>query len=105
MSSGRFRQFDFGYIKNLIHYKSLSPPEYDLNNVNVPVAIYYAQNDWVCSTKDVKRLQKSLPNVTQAYLVPHKQFNHVDFLWGVDAPTLLYEAIFKVMRSVESDEF
>lgn len=104
VNSGHFRQFDFGYIKNLFHYKSLSPPDYDLKNVKVPVALYYAQSDWLATTKDVKRLLKMLPNVIQAYLIPHKKFNHIDFLWGIDAPKLLYEAIFKVITLTETNE-
>lgn len=104
VNSGHFRQFDFGHKKNLIHYKNRSPPDYDLKNVRIPVAIYYAQNDWLATVKDVERLIESLPNVVQTYLVPHKKFNHIDFLWGIDAPTLLYATLFKIMDSMESGE-
>lgn len=76
----------------------MSPPDYNLNNIQVPVAIYYARDDWLASVKDVERLLDSLPNVVQSYLVPHKKFNHVDFLWGVDAPKFVYEAVFSVMN-------
>lgn len=98
VNSGHFRQFDFGYIQNLIHYRRLSPPDYNLNNVISPMALYYAEDDWLAPVKDVKRLIDLLPNVFHTYLVPHKKFNHVDFIWGIDAPKLLYAEIFKIMN-------
>lgn len=47
---------------------------------------------------DVERLAKVLPNVINNYLVPHDRFNHIDFLWGIDAPRLVYDEIIKTMK-------
>lgn len=102
VNSKHFRQFDFGYVQNFIHYRRLSPPDYNLNNLRVPVAIYYAKDDWLASVKDVHRLLDLLPNLVMSYLVPHKAFNHIDFMWGIDAPKLVYEALFSVMNLTES---
>ena len=99
VNSGRFRQFDYGPFKNAIVYKRISPPEYNLWKVRAPVAIYHSQNDWLAVTKDVEKLVKSLPNVVHKYLVPHKQFNHIDFTWGIDAPFLVFDEIMSIMKN------
>lgn len=97
--SGHFRQYDYGRAQNLIKYNRSTPPDYNLENIKVPVAVYHSQNDWLATPKDVHILLKKLTNVVKHYLVPHEKFNHIDFLWGIDAPTLLYEEILKTMKT------
>lgn len=97
--SGHFRQFDYGYIGNLRKYKHLSPPDYDLNNIKTPIALYYAHDDWLADCKDVDKLSQQLPNVINDYLVPHAKFNHLDFLFGVDVQHLVYDKLFEIMES------
>lgn len=99
VGSGDFRQYDYGFFGNLKHYQRISPPNYNLNNVKVPVAIYYSENDWLVTVADVDRLIQTLPNVMHTYLVPHSQFNHIDFVWGINATILLYDNVFNVMNS------
>lgn len=102
VNSNRFRPFDYGAIKNYIKYKQFTPPDYNLQNVKVPVALYYSENDWLVTTKGIPTLIEKLPNVVKTYLVPHKEFNHIDFLWGTDAPILIYQEILKTMKSHDS---
>lgn len=97
--SGRFRQFDYGKVKNLIQYKQLTPPNYDLKKVTAPVTVYYSEGDWMAVVKDVEKLVKVLPNVVKKYVIPHKKFNHTDFIWGKDVTRLLYDIIIKIMKS------
>lgn len=82
----------------------MSPPDYNSTNIDVPTAIYYSQDDWLADVRDTDRLLKSLPNVIHKYLVPHKKFNHVDFLWGINAPSLLYNEIVRTMKLSEYAE-
>lgn len=63
------------------------------------MAIYHSQNDWLVTPKDVHTFMQMLPNIVKSYLVPHKQFNHVDFIWGTDAPILLYNELLQTMKS------
>lgn len=44
--SGAFRKYDYGKIRNFFKYGQLSPPDYNLWNIETPVAIYHAKNDW-----------------------------------------------------------
>ncbi|GAB1867622.1 Lipase [Camponotus japonicus] len=96
--SGKFRKYNYGRAKNLLIYNSTKPPNYDLSNITVPIALFYADNDWLISTEDVKRLYHSLPNVVDMYEVPWSKFNHLDYLWAKDASKLVYDRILKIMR-------
>ncbi|CAB0032504.1 unnamed protein product [Trichogramma brassicae] len=52
-TSKKFRQFDFGSSKmNVIFYNSTEPPEYKMEHVKIPTAIYYAHNDLVADSRD-----------------------------------------------------
>lgn len=99
VNSGHFRRFEYSKAKNLLLYKRATPPDYNLKNVKSPVAVYHSLSDWLATPPDVQILTEKLPNVIKKYLVPHKQFNHIDFLWGKDAPTLVYDEILKTMNS------
>ncbi|KAG7201061.1 hypothetical protein KM043_017607 [Ampulex compressa] len=92
--SRSFRKFDYGTVMNLKHYGSTQPPKYDLGRIKVPVAIFYSENDFLTAQADIQTLVNNLPNVVQTKKVEYAKFNHVDFLWGRDAKTLLYNGDF-----------
>ncbi|KMQ82045.1 lipase 3, partial [Lasius niger] len=100
--SDKFRQYNYGREKNLLMYNSPEPPNYDLANITIPIALFYGSGDWLINTvhffKDVKRLHRILPNVVDIYEVPWSNFNHVDFVWAKDAPKLVYERVLRIMR-------
>ncbi|XP_015605711.1 lipase 3 isoform X2 [Cephus cinctus] len=98
ITSGKFRQYDYGTEKNKELYNSTNPPEYILSNIDVPIAFYYADNDWLASSVDVDRLYKELPKKLGKYKVDFPKFNHLDFLWGIDAPKLVYERLLSSMK-------
>ena len=86
-------------MNNYVKYQSFTPPDYNLDNVKVPVALYYSETDCLATMEDISMLFDKLPNLVKTYSVPHKPFNHVDFLWGTDAGILLYKEILKTMNS------
>jgi len=50
IESGKFRQYDYGYEKNLLIYNATEPPDYNLANITVPIALFYSDNDWLASS-------------------------------------------------------
>lgn len=98
--SGRFRQYSFGPVTNLIKYGSITPPAYNLRNIRAPVGLYYSPNDWLADDRDVQTLQRELPNVIHS-MIPDPRFNHFDFTWGIDARPLLYNHVLRNMRAYE----
>lgn len=98
MNSGHFRQFDYGQAENIKRYQQPTPPNYDLNNIQAPVALYCAPADSISVPSDIEKLRKQLPNVIKHYLVPYELFNHADFVLGKDASHLVYNEIVKTIK-------
>jgi hypothetical protein len=46
-SSGRFRMFDYGSVKNYVRYGNPLPPDYPLRKIKTPVYLHYGRNDWL----------------------------------------------------------
>lgn len=77
----------------------MSPPQYNLKNVTAPVAVYYAQKDWLTTVSGLQKLMTELPNVVHEFLITAEDFNHNDFIYGVRAPRLVYDEIVKNINS------
>ncbi|KAI8435542.1 hypothetical protein MSG28_003838 [Choristoneura fumiferana] len=90
--SKRFQQFDYGSNNQRV-YGSELPPEYDLSKVTLPMTMFWAKNDFLSSETAVNMLKEKLPASTDMYLIPYPEFNHLDYLWAIDAPTLLNEKL------------
>ncbi|KAJ8972994.1 hypothetical protein NQ317_002274 [Molorchus minor] len=97
METDDFRQYDYGLIGNLLKYKQLISPEYPLENVTVPVAIFNGGNDVLVSPPDIPLLVQRLPNVVNSTQIDG--FNHLDFMIGRDAPSLVYSVVISLMNS------
>ena len=63
----------------------------------VPVALYYAQDDRLADPTDVRALLPLLPN--KLYNRYIQNWDHLDFIWGLDAAKLVYREIIQNMRS------
>ncbi|XP_033211735.1 lipase 1-like isoform X2 [Belonocnema kinseyi] len=99
---GTFRLFDYGPVRNLRLYNSISPPDYRLENVNIPFAIYHGLNDLLVSPKDIDLLKGRLPNIVDAYLVPGK-LNHYDFMLGLNINQLCYKRALALMEKYNQE--
>ncbi|KAG8336164.1 hypothetical protein J6590_050364 [Homalodisca vitripennis] len=95
-----FQKFDYGLWGNLRKYCSFYPPTYDLSSVKSPIYVYYGMNDWLSVPEDVYHAVEKLPNVQKVTPVPDDQFNHLDFMWSVDARTLLYNDIISTLHNL-----
>lgn len=102
--SDSFRKFDYGTSKNLKLYGSTQPPKYCLERVKVPVAVFYSENDFLTDPADVQRLIEKFPNVVLKHKIEYSKFNHIDYLWGRDAKTLLYTHIIDFIRKIQMSE-
>ncbi|XP_016839047.1 lipase 3 isoform X2 [Nasonia vitripennis] len=99
ITSGRFQRYDYGPKGNLAIYNRTTPPDYDLSKVSVPVGVFWSENDWLASPVDVKRLYDRLPRKILDYKVDYPKFNHLDFLWALDAPKLVYAKLLSAMNA------
>ncbi|KAM3958798.1 lipase 1-like [Aphomia sociella] len=97
-SNKRFADFDYGTIKNLAKYGTSTPPEFDLTKVTAKVALLVGENDYLSVVEDVETLKGLLPNVVKYQVLPCKQFNHLDFVWGKNMPKHLYPHLFEILN-------
>jgi lysosomal acid lipase/cholesteryl ester hydrolase len=92
--SAKFRQYDFGMIDNLKKYGSVNPPNYDLKKITAPTFLIYSKNDWLSAEKDVDRLCTGMPTACKGkILMSDFQFNHLDYMYGIDAASLVYNKV------------
>lgn len=97
VKAGKFQMYDFGSKKkNLDHYGQTHPPVYNLTKVNVPVVVMSGGKDWLADPQDVTYLLSQLPNVVKHLQIA--QWDHLDFVWGMDAPRLIYHPIIEMMK-------
>lgn len=80
-------------------YGSLFPPDYDLSAVTAPVYLLYSHNDWLAGETDVLKLYNKISNSQGKFLVADDAFNHLDFMFGIDAPTYVYNKLISLMAN------
>ncbi|KAL0273415.1 UNVERIFIED_CONTAM: hypothetical protein PYX00_006080 [Menopon gallinae] len=98
IESGEFRQYDHGTIRNLFKYGSIRPPKYPLQNIKIPVAFYFGDNDYLSEVNDMHLLSEQMPNLIGKFRAPWKDFNHLDFIWAIDLKPLLSDKIISMLR-------
>lgn len=97
-NNGRFQMYDYGSSGNFKEYGTIEPPEYPVHKITLPIALLSSKNDWLASDIDVTNLYIHLANPIEHYVVPLKEFNHIDFLWAIDAPTLVYKKLLQLLE-------
>ncbi|KAK2491747.1 hypothetical protein MC885_005145 [Smutsia gigantea] len=96
--SDEFRAYDWGSeAENVHHYNQSHPPIYDLTAMKVPTAIWAGGNDVLVTPQDVARILPQIRNLHYFNLLP--DWNHFDFIWGLDAPQRVYSKIIDLMKS------
>ncbi|KAJ7333608.1 hypothetical protein OS493_017151 [Desmophyllum pertusum] len=98
--SKNFQMFDYGSPeKNKEHYGNATVPKYNASAINVPVALYWGGNDWLADPDDVKILMQKLTNKWYDKYI--EVWEHLDFIWGLDAAPLVYDDIIKKIIQIE----
>ncbi|KAJ2945337.1 hypothetical protein O0L34_g9429 [Tuta absoluta] len=97
-NDGKFQKFDYGKDGNMVQYGTPEPLKYELNKITLPIYMISAEDDWLSSVVDAKDVFRDLVNPVEHYIVPDKDFNHLDFLFARDANTLVYD---KLMEMIE----
>ncbi|XP_073941424.1 lipase 3-like [Choristoneura fumiferana] len=97
-NSNKFVRFDYGLLANKRKYGTYKPPPYNLKAITAPVFLHYADNDWLSTPKDVDKLLTEMDSAVGKYKVPLPKFNHLDFVFAIDAKKLIYDRVLKIMK-------
>ncbi|KAK9708416.1 alpha/beta hydrolase fold [Popillia japonica] len=98
MSTGIFREYDYGTTGNRIMYGSDAPPKYNLSQVTAATSIYYGAGDIISTKADCEYLAKKLPNAMGLFKIPYHHFNHMDFMWATNVRQLLYDPLVNLLN-------
>ncbi|NXF38608.1 LIPM Lipase, partial [Nyctibius bracteatus] len=94
VKSGEFRAFDYG-SKNPAIYHQETPPSYRVEEMPVPTAVWSGGEDWAADWRDIRLLLPRIAHLVTYGYIP--DWNHWDFVWGLDAPRRLYSSILEMM--------
>ncbi|NXG17899.1 LIPM Lipase, partial [Grallaria varia] len=95
VKTGEFKAFDYG-SENLAVYQQDTPPFYRVEEMLVPTAVWSGGEDWAADWRDVRLLLPRIAHLVTYIHIP--DWNHWDFVWGLDAPGRLYSSILKLME-------
>ncbi|XP_043217732.1 lipase 3-like [Amphibalanus amphitrite] len=97
IKSGNFQRFDYGPRRNQQAYGQPHPTLYYPENVTAPVVLLFGKNDKVADRRDVASLASRLPNLVASQQVAWPLWQHLDFLWGIDADRLVYRHVLQYL--------
>ncbi|NXS48958.1 LIPM Lipase, partial [Balaeniceps rex] len=93
--TGEFKAFDYG-SKNPAMYHQETPPSYQVEEMPVPTVVWSGGEDWVADSRDVRLLLSRIAHLVTYGHIP--DWNHWDFIWGMDAPRRLYSSILELVE-------
>ncbi|XP_061392921.1 lipase 3-like, partial [Musca vetustissima] len=102
-----FRKYDFGHRGNLKRYGQPQPPSYKLEKIHLetPINIFYADNDYFVSLKDVQHMFQILGNRTKLYRVQYPKYNHFDLVLATNVKEVINDCIVDKIQEYERRSF
>uniref|UniRef100_A0A8C6ZYQ7 Lysosomal acid lipase/cholesteryl ester hydrolase-like n=1 Tax=Nothoprocta perdicaria TaxID=30464 RepID=A0A8C6ZYQ7_NOTPE len=72
-----------------------TPPAYEIEKINIPIAVWSGGDDKFADPKDMARL---LPRIKKLiYYDNFPDWGHLDFIWGLDATMKMYSKILQLI--------
>ncbi|XP_058044132.1 lipase member M-like isoform X4 [Ahaetulla prasina] len=82
-------------VQNILHWGQDEPPSYNVERITVPISIWYGENDLLVTPDNVKALINQLHSVV--YKASLSDWNHFDFILGLDASKRVYSPLIKLI--------
>lgn len=100
VSNDNLALYDYGTSGNQKKYGQPTPPEYDLTKIpsSVPIALFTGGDDYLADPTDVERLISTLGPQRFETIVDIPFFDHMSFVWGIDAPDLIYGKVIALLK-------
>ena len=84
----RLQKYDYGELKNLIHYGSVNPPVYDLNQMkkySIPSLMTISDADPFANPQDTIEFIDNIENKNIVQILSLSNYNHIDYFWADSA--------------------
>lgn len=96
---GTFTKYDYGYLGNLQHYLSLTPPPYDLGLIPESLPLWMASggNDALADPVDVVHTMREIKSTPEMVDLP--DYGHLDFVLSIQAKEDLYDSMIAFFRA------
>ncbi|XP_049763868.1 lipase member M-like isoform X2 [Schistocerca cancellata] len=104
IKTGKFQAYDWGREENLRRYGREAPPEYRLQNVSTPIAVFVGKSDRFVSYQDALTLSRVTSKNIGMFLMPPEEFDHFDFIGNKEAHRYAYGKIIALMNEHEDSE-
>ncbi|XP_056287092.1 lysosomal acid lipase/cholesteryl ester hydrolase-like [Pseudoliparis swirei] len=88
-----------GTSGNMKHYNQSTPPLYRVQDMKVPTALFSGGQDTLADPKDVAVLLTQVSNLVFHQDIKH--WDHLDFIWGLDAPQQMFPSILKLLQEYQ----
>lgn len=87
------QEISYNYFGRKLHSSNSVPVNFRVDRITVPISLRYSKNDAVANLKDVYRLIPMLTETKCLYKQMINDFNHLDFIHGVNAANIVYSQI------------
>ena len=92
------------YLRSLAHPSLLPstqphPPPYNVTELTVKTALFTGGQDWLADPTDVANLIPKIKDVV-FYHKNISYYDHLDFIWGLDAATQVYSEIITQIKNM-----
>ncbi|GFQ89754.1 gastric triacylglycerol lipase [Trichonephila clavata] len=92
-----FAKFDFGKKENIARYGQAIPPKYNISAITTPVALISGLNDNLADPVDVAIVAKQLNSLVSNYIIPLRDFNHIDFVTAIHGKELIFDEVQRLL--------
>ncbi|VVD03003.1 unnamed protein product [Leptidea sinapis] len=100
----RFERYDYGPELNRIRYSANKPPEYDLSQITVPIALFISDADWFSSVKDAINLRKKINSIDKFIVINRTlEFTHLEFVYGSRVNSIINKPVIEMLTRLKLD--